>query len=184
MAFCRQNLSSIASQCVNFCRRQMSTVSEKRNIEDHKRRLLAAKYEVKRKLYKALHRDVDLPNELREKFLCKLAQLPRNSSFTRVRNRCIFTGRPRAVYEKFRMSRIVFRSLASQADLLWLYASSCEIVSSDCLNGMMLYMSPLSWITIGLSDFIKIDNLYAVMEQHPPYLLLVLEIPLQLLTTT
>ncbi|KAK4838082.1 hypothetical protein QYF36_010857 [Acer negundo] len=114
MALCRQKLSGIASQCVNFWR-QMGTVADKRNIEDHKRRLLAAKYEVKRKLYKALHRDVDLPNELREKFLCKLAQLPRNSSFTRVRNRCIFSGRPRAVYEKFRMSRIVFRSLASQA---------------------------------------------------------------------
>ncbi|KAK3219485.1 hypothetical protein Dsin_013455 [Dipteronia sinensis] len=124
MALCRQKLSSIASQCVNFCRRQMSTVSEKRNIEDHKRRLLAAKYEVKRKLYKALHRDVDLPNELREKFLCKLAQLPRNSSFTRVRNRCIFTGRPRAVYEKFRMSRIVFRSLASQGMLMGIKKAS------------------------------------------------------------
>ncbi|TXG59956.1 hypothetical protein EZV62_014529 [Acer yangbiense] len=46
----------------------MSTVADKRNIKDHKRRLLAAKYEVKQKLYKALHRDVDLPNELREKF--------------------------------------------------------------------------------------------------------------------
>ncbi|KAK0596299.1 hypothetical protein LWI29_014460 [Acer saccharum] len=124
MALCRQNLSSLASQCVNFCRRQMSTVADKRNIEDHKRRLLAAKYEVKRKLYKALHRDVDLPNELREKFLCKLAQLPRNSSFTRVRNRCIFTGRPRAVYEKFRMSRIVFRSLASQGMLMGIKKAS------------------------------------------------------------
>ncbi|KAK3211002.1 hypothetical protein Dsin_015708 [Dipteronia sinensis] len=123
MALCRQKLSSMASQCVNFWR-QMSTVSEKRNIEDHKRRLLAAKYEVKRKLYKALHRDVDLPNELREKFLCKLAQLPRNSSFTRVRNRCIFTGRPRAVYEKFRMSRIVFRSLASQGMLMGIKKAS------------------------------------------------------------
>ncbi|KAI9161465.1 hypothetical protein LWI28_017714 [Acer negundo] len=123
MALCRQKLSGIASQCVNFWR-QMGTVADKRNIEDHKRRLLAAKYEVKRKLYKALHRDVDLPNELREKFLCKLAQLPRNSSFTRVRNRCIFSGRPRAVYEKFRMSRIVFRSLASQGMLMGIKKAS------------------------------------------------------------
>ncbi|KAH7578272.1 hypothetical protein JRO89_XS01G0362400 [Xanthoceras sorbifolium] len=87
-------------------------------------RLLAAKYEVKRKLYKALHRDIELPNELREKYLCKLSQLPRNSSFTRVRNRCIFTGRPRAVYEKFRMSRIVFRSLASQGMLMGIKKAS------------------------------------------------------------
>lgn len=102
----------------------MSTVTEKRNIEDHKRRLLASKFEVKRKLYKALHRDVDLPIELREKYLAKLSQLPRNSSFTRVRNRCIFTGRSRAVYEKFRMSRIVFRSLASQGMLMGIKKAS------------------------------------------------------------
>ncbi|XP_044492199.1 ribosomal protein S14, mitochondrial-like [Mangifera indica] len=113
MALTRQNIFSMTSQSMNFWR-TMSTVTEKRNIEDHKRRLLSAKYELRRKLYKALHRDTDLPSEIREKFLCKLSQLPRNSSFTRVRNRCIFTGRPRAVYEKFRMSRIVFRSLASQ----------------------------------------------------------------------
>ncbi|KAL5791909.1 hypothetical protein ACOSP7_000503 [Xanthoceras sorbifolium] len=123
MALCRQKISSMASQCVNIWR-QMSTMSEKRNIEDHKRRLLAAKYEVKRKLYKALHRDIELPNELREKYLCKLSQLPRNSSFTRVRNRCIFTGRPRAVYEKFRMSRIVFRTLASQGMLMGIKKAS------------------------------------------------------------
>ncbi|XP_047338530.1 28S ribosomal protein S14, mitochondrial [Impatiens glandulifera] len=89
-----------------------------RNIRDYKRRLLVAKYELRRNLYKALCRDPDLPSHVRERHRIKLSKLPRNSSSTRVRNRCIFTGRPRAVYEKFRMSRIVFRELASRGELM------------------------------------------------------------------
>lgn len=93
-------------------------VGDKRNILDYKRRLLAAKYELRRKLYKALCRDPELPSNMREKHRYKLSKLPRNSAFNQLRNRCYFTGRPRAVYEKFRMSRIVFRELASQGQLL------------------------------------------------------------------
>ncbi|XP_059279265.1 small ribosomal subunit protein uS14m [Lycium barbarum] len=88
-----------------------------RNIQDNKRRLLSAKYELRRKLYKAFTQDPELPPEMREAHRYKLSKLPRNSSFTRIRNRCIFTGRPRAVYEKFRMSRIVFRGLAARGAL-------------------------------------------------------------------
>ena len=44
----------------------------------------------------------------------KLAKLPRNSSATRLHNRCEVTGRPRAYYRKLRMSRIALRDLASQ----------------------------------------------------------------------
>ncbi|WCJ32893.1 30S ribosomal protein S14 [Euphorbia peplus] len=95
----------------------MSVYEENRCIKDHKNRLLAEKFELKRNLFKSLVRDPDLPLEIREKFQLKLAQLPRNSSFTRLRNRCIFTGRARAVYNTFRMSRIVFRELASKGML-------------------------------------------------------------------
>uniref|UniRef100_A0A0E0LQR1 Succinate dehydrogenase [ubiquinone] iron-sulfur subunit, mitochondrial n=1 Tax=Oryza punctata TaxID=4537 RepID=A0A0E0LQR1_ORYPU len=101
-------------------------VSEKRNLLDHKRRLLAAKYELKGKLYKAVCRDPDLPADMRDQFRYKLSKLPRNSSMTRLRNRCIFTGRSRAVYKKFRMSRIVFRSLANKGELLGVKKASCE----------------------------------------------------------
>ncbi|KAK9673632.1 hypothetical protein RND81_12G180000 [Saponaria officinalis] len=93
-------------------------VGDKRNILDYHRRQLAAKHELRRKLYKAMWRDNDLPSSMREKARYKLSKLPRNSAFNRLRNRCIFTGRPRAVYEKFRMSRIVFRELASKGELL------------------------------------------------------------------
>jgi small subunit ribosomal protein S14 len=43
----------------------------------------------------------------------KLAEMPRNSSAVRIRNRCVVTGRPRGYYRKFGMSRIALRELAS-----------------------------------------------------------------------
>ncbi|KAF7096207.1 hypothetical protein CFC21_098189 [Triticum aestivum] len=94
------------------------SVSEKRNLRDHKRRILAAKYELRGKLYKAVCRDPELPSDMRDKFRYKLSKLPRNSNMTRLRNRCIFTGRSRGVYQKFRMSRIVFRTLANKGELM------------------------------------------------------------------
>ncbi|XP_057956900.1 small ribosomal subunit protein uS14m [Malania oleifera] len=95
----------------------MEVQRENRNIRDNQRRQLAEKHELKRMLFKAFLRDPDIPAEVREQQQWKLAKLPRNSSFTRVRNRCIFTGRPRGVYQLFRMSRIVFRELASRGAL-------------------------------------------------------------------
>ncbi|KAG6392250.1 hypothetical protein SASPL_146463 [Salvia splendens] len=100
------------------------TPDRNQNIRDHRRRLLAAKYELRRNLYKALCRDPDLPNAMRVKHRCKLSKLPRNSSFTRVTNRCIFSGRSRAVYKKFRISRIVFRTLANQGQLMGIKKAS------------------------------------------------------------
>ncbi|KAJ8747532.1 hypothetical protein K2173_014384 [Erythroxylum novogranatense] len=91
---------------MSFLEKMTAINEENRCIKDNHRRELAEKFELRRKLYKALVRDPTLPNEL-----------PRNSSFTRVRNRCIFTGRPRGVYQFFRMSRIVFRTLASNGML-------------------------------------------------------------------
>ncbi|XVE86903.1 hypothetical protein DITRI_Ditri18aG0073100 [Diplodiscus trichospermus] len=97
---------------------KLNKISEKRNLGDHKRRLLAAKYEMRRKLYKSFCKDPNLPSGLRDIHRYKLSKLPRNSSFTRVRNRCIFTGRSRAIYQFFRVSRIVFRELASRGALM------------------------------------------------------------------
>ena len=44
----------------------------------------------------------------------KLAEVPRNGNPTRVRNRCELTGRSRAYYRKFRLSRIMLRELANK----------------------------------------------------------------------
>ena len=44
----------------------------------------------------------------------KLAKFPRNGNPTRVRNRCMLTGRPHGFYRRFKLSRIALRQLASQ----------------------------------------------------------------------
>ena len=110
-----------------FCKKmrgKLSKMSEKQNSRDHKRRLLAAKFELRRKLYKAFCKDPDLPSDMRDKHRYKLSKLPRNSSFARVRNRCISTGRPRSVSEFFRIYRVVFRGLASRGSLMGIKKSS------------------------------------------------------------
>nr|AKI85095.1 ribosomal protein S14 [Geranium incanum] len=106
------------SQKVGSVRPGKLKIDENRNVEDHRRRVLANKYELRRNLYKAMCRDPSLPSDMRDAYRCKLSRLPRNSSFTRIRNRCIFSGRARGVYRKFRMSRIVFREMARNRELM------------------------------------------------------------------
>lgn len=80
---------------------------------DLKRRRLAAKYENKRVSLKAIMRDENASPEDKFKAAMKLAELPRNASATRIRNRCEVTGRPRGYYRKLKMSRIALRELGS-----------------------------------------------------------------------
>jgi small subunit ribosomal protein S14 len=81
---------------------------------DKKRRRLAKKYKARRTRLKAIAADRSLPAEERFAARLKLAELPRNSSPTRSRNRCDLTGRPRGYHRKVRMSRIALRDLGSQ----------------------------------------------------------------------
>ena len=81
---------------------------------NNKRRRLAEKYELRRTRLKAIAADQSLPAEERFAARLKLAELPRNSSPTRIRNRCDLSGRPRGYYRKLRMSRIALRDLGSQ----------------------------------------------------------------------
>ncbi|SDD68437.1 small subunit ribosomal protein S14 [Paenibacillus sp. UNCCL117] len=46
-----------------------------------------------------------------------LSKLPRDSSPTRLHNRCQVTGRPRGYLRKFQVSRIVFRELAHKGQI-------------------------------------------------------------------
>ncbi len=86
------------------------------SVEKNNRRIkLAKQYAGRRSKLKAEERfDARL----------KLAKLPRNSSPTRVRNRCELTGRPRAVYRKFKLSRLALRELASSGALPGVVKSS------------------------------------------------------------
>ncbi len=80
---------------------------------DRKRQRLIKKYEAKRAALKAVAKDKSVSLEERFRATLLLADLPRNSSPTRLRNRCELTGRPRGYYRKLRLSRNKLRELAS-----------------------------------------------------------------------
>ena len=85
------------------------TSSIKKNL---KRIDLVKKFSKKREALKKIVKNRKLPLDERFKAQLKLAKLPRNSSKTRIRNRCEITGRPHGVYRKFKISRIALRELA------------------------------------------------------------------------
>jgi small subunit ribosomal protein S14 len=82
-----------------------------------KRRRLAERYAERRAALKAMASDRSLPPEERFDARLKLAKLPRNSAKVRVRNLCELSGRPRANYRKFRISRIALRELALKGQI-------------------------------------------------------------------
>lgn len=87
-------------------------------------RALVKQYAAKRQALKDIANDESRPLEERFEARLKLAELPRNSSPTRVRNRCSVTGRPRAFYRKLKMSRIALRDLASNGQVPGMTKSS------------------------------------------------------------
>ena len=93
------------------------------NRNEMVKRLVKAKA-AKRNALKAIANDENLSLEERFEARLKLAELPRNSSATRIRNRCELTGRPRAFYRKLKMSRIALRELGSKGQIPGLVKSS------------------------------------------------------------
>ena len=85
---------------------------------------LVKQYAAKREALKAIANDEARPLEERFEARLKLAELPRNSAQTRIRNRCDLTGRPRAYYRKLKMSRIALRELGSAGQIPGLVKSS------------------------------------------------------------
>lgn len=78
------------------------------------RRKLVAQHAEKRARLKELSKDQSKSLTERMQASIKLAEMPRNSSKTRIRNRCEVTGRARGYYRKIRMCRNQLRELASQ----------------------------------------------------------------------
>lgn len=94
-------------------------------VQKNKRReKLVKQYAEKRSRLKAMAKDSSVTPEDQFAARLKLAEMPRNSSRTRVRNRCELTGRPRAFYRKFKLSRIALRELASTGHIPGMVKSS------------------------------------------------------------
>jgi small subunit ribosomal protein S14 len=89
-------------------------MAKKSSIEkNNRRRKMVARLSQKRAALKATSADESLSMEERFQARLKLAEMPRNSSAVRIRNRCEITGRPRGYYRKLKMSRIALRDLGS-----------------------------------------------------------------------
>jgi small subunit ribosomal protein S14 len=85
---------------------------------------MAKRFDARRERLKAIIKDQSKPAEERFEAVLKLAEVPRNSSKTRFRNRCLVTGRPRGFYRKLKMSRIALRELGSEGLIPGLVKSS------------------------------------------------------------
>jgi small subunit ribosomal protein S14 len=91
---------------------------------DRQKRQLVLKYDKNRQELKARSRDMTQPEAVRKQALQLLQNLPRNSAPSRVKNRCILTGRSGAVYRIFKLSRIALRKKALEGYLPGVHKAS------------------------------------------------------------
>jgi small subunit ribosomal protein S14 len=92
--------------------------------KDKKRRELIGKYELQRMSLKSILSNCNLPVTFRWKAGLKLSKLPKDSSKTRLKNRCILSNRSRGVLGSFRISRIELRILSGSGKISGLKKSS------------------------------------------------------------
>ena len=92
--------------------------------KNKRRRKLVAQQADKRAKLKAIIQNRELSIEDRFKATLKLAEMPRNGSKVRIRNRCEVTGRPRAFYRKLKMSRVALRQLGNFGQIPGIVKSS------------------------------------------------------------
>jgi len=92
--------------------------------KNERRRKLVKKYAGRYAKLKAIANDKSKDDTERLIARLKMAEVPRNGNPTRVRNRCEVTGRSRAVYRKFRLSRIMIRELGNKGLIPGLTKSS------------------------------------------------------------
>ena len=94
-------------------------------IQRNLKRIKLTKRFLKRRAdLKKIIKNKKLPLEERFAAQLKLAKIPRNSSRTRIRNRCEISGRPHGVYRKLKISRIALRDLASKGKIPGMTKSS------------------------------------------------------------
>ena len=100
-------------------------MSKKSSVEKNEaRKALVKRFAAKRKALLEIANNDALEMEERFEARLKLAELPRNSSATRIRLRCELSGRPRSNYRKNKLSRIALRDLGSKGMVPGLVKSS------------------------------------------------------------
>ncbi len=81
-------------------------------VRNAQRRELIDRHSAKRAQLRATIKNHTTSQDDREAAYAAIRKLPRDSSPTRLRNRCAMTGRPRAYLRQFGLSRITFRDMA------------------------------------------------------------------------
>lgn len=93
-------------------------MAKKNMIEREKKRAaLVIKFAKKRAALKAIVADVNATYDEKQTAAVTLQKLPRDSSYTRKRNRCQITGRSRGVYKKFGLARHKLREAAMKGEV-------------------------------------------------------------------
>jgi len=112
------------AQILGFLGADVIKLEEPKGGDVARRAKLTKQMTPRRVRLKAIARDRDAAPEDRFEAQLKLSEMPRNSSQTRLRNRCSLTGRPRGYYRKFKLSRIAVRELASAGQIPGMTKSS------------------------------------------------------------
>jgi small subunit ribosomal protein S14 len=86
-------------------------------LREQKRRQMVEKFKARRAALFEVMQNVKASDEDKDAARAKLQKLPRDSSPTRLRNRCALTGRPRGVYRKFKLGRNKLRELAMRGEV-------------------------------------------------------------------
>ena len=86
-------------------------------VKNDRRFALASRLKEKRDNLRKIVKSVSSTDEEKALAVIQLNKMPRDSSFCRYRSRCMFTGRARGVYSKFKLSRITFREMASKGEI-------------------------------------------------------------------
>ena len=87
-------------------------------LKDRRRRIIYYYYENSRNVLQSIVQNINFSTIVRIEAYRALIRLPRDSSVTRMRNRCTLTGRARGIYRKFGLSRLIFRKLAWEGKLI------------------------------------------------------------------
>tara|TARA_B100001750_G_C15488214_1_gene589577 strand:+ start:356 stop:661 length:306 start_codon:yes stop_codon:yes gene_type:complete len=86
-------------------------------VKNLRRRQISERYKLKRLELKKVLKDPSVSQEEKSMARIKLEKMPRDANPNRIRNRCVVTGRPRAYYRKFGLSRITFREMALKGEI-------------------------------------------------------------------
>ncbi len=85
--------------------------------KNNKRKILIERYAERRAELITIIKDPEASYEDKREAYAKIAKMPRDASATRYRNRCNVSGRPRAYFRKFGLSRIAVREMAHRGEL-------------------------------------------------------------------